>query len=152
MGKPSLTAATADHFRERLAKLEPDSERRFGTLDPAAMLRHMRLACEVGAGEVEVEDESTPVVRSVMFFVITRIMTTWPGGRIKAPDFWTPPADHEFEEERTALLAAMDRFNEKLEKEPDSRAANPVLGSLSTRQWSRLTGIHFHHHLRQFGV
>lgn len=152
MGKPSLTAATADHFRERLAKLEPDSERRFGTLDPVKMMRHMRHTLEAAIGKVEVKDESIPILRHVMYIGICHVITTWPGGRIKAPDSWTPPADKNFDDERTALLAAVDDYVDVLDREPERVGVHPALGPLTVRKWSRYMGFEFHHHLRQFGV
>ncbi len=152
MAKVSLTRETLDHFKERIGRLTPDSERRFGTLDPVRMMRHMRHTLEAAIGEVDVEDESMPILRKVMYIVICYVITTWPGGRIKAPDSWTPPADKNFDDERTAMLAAIDDYLDVLDSEPERVGVNPALGPLTVRKWSRLMGLEFHHPLRQFGV
>ena len=152
MDAMSLTRETADEFRNRINQLSPDSDRKFGKMDVTQMMRHMRLSCDTATGKANVTDKSTPLVRNIMFFAVCHVITTWPGGRIKAPDYWSPPAEHGFEDERKLLLGAIDEFLDKLEQDPSFVAANPVLGPLDQHKWSRLMGIHFKHHLRQFGV
>ncbi len=66
------------------------------------------------------------------------------------PETWLPPADEAFTVEKDLLLAALDRFVEGLEKEPDRRATHTLLGPLTRRSWSRAHGVHFRHHFRQF--
>lgn len=146
-----LTAENKDYFVERINQLKPDSERRFGTMDANQMMRHMRNALETSMGEVEMPGKGIPVVGKLVYFTITHLMTTWPGGKIKAPDYWSPPADREFEEERKALLAAVDRFTEHYASGKPT-APHPMLGKLKPAQWARLNGLHFQHHFRQFGV
>lgn len=152
MNAMSLTRETADEFTNRIHELSPESDRLFGKMDVAQMMRHMRLSLDTATGKAKVPDKSTPLVRDVMFFTFCHVLTTWPGGRIKAPDYWSPPAEHEFDEERRLLLEAIDVFLDKLEQEPSFTAANPVLGPLDQHKWSRLLGVHFKHHLRQFGI
>ena len=152
MNAMSLTRDTADEFRNRINQLTPESERIFGKMDVAQMMRHMRLSLDTATGKETVPDKSTPVVRNVLFFLTCHVMTTWPGGKIKAPDYWNPPAEHEFDEERRLLLDAIDPFLDKLEQDPAFVTSNPVLGPLNQKKWSRLLGIHFKHHLRQFSI
>ncbi len=151
MNKP-LNRESEAMQRARIAKLAANTPRKFGTMDTNAMLRHMRNAVETSLGETDLPDKSIPLVSRVLFLLMTRVITTWPGGMLKAPDFWSPPPDHEFEKERELFLAATSRFLDALEKEPKRSARHPIFGSLSLSQWSRLHGIHLHHHLRQFGV
>lgn len=147
----SLTPDTISGFKMRFEALRADSERKFGTLDPAGMMRHMRNVMETGLGEVSYPDQSKPIVSKLMLFITTRIITTWPGGKIKAPDFWTPPAEEDFEKERELLIASMERFAEKAAQEPSTVVTNPFFGAMTLAQWALLDGIHLHHHLRQFG-
>lgn len=145
-----LNADNKEYFVERIKQLRPDSERRFGTMDANQMMRHMRNALETSMGEVEMPGKPLPGGKAV-YFLITHVMTKWPGGKIKAPDYWTPPADQEFEAEREALLSAVDRFVEHYDAGKPT-APHPMLGSLKADQWARLNGLHFQHHFRQFGV
>jgi hypothetical protein len=148
----SLTRETEADFTSRINALTADSERKFGKMSVEQMLKHLRNAFEVALGERELPDESKPVIRDLMYFLICHVMTTWPGGRIKAPDYWSPPADYEFEQERKELLDALHRFLDTLESAPDRIGKHPILGPLSMEKWSRLMGVHIHHHMRQFGV
>lgn len=141
-----------EYFKEHVNRLTPESERQFGTLDVVGMMHHLRNAFETAAGDVTVEDKSVPIVRTAAFYIVCYVMTTWPGGAIKAPDYWTPSTDNEFDEEHALFLKSMDRFCDMLEEDPTGRAANPVLGPLTRLQWSRLMGVHCKHHLRQFSV
>ena len=152
MNAMSLTREAADEFRNRIKELSPESDRLFGKMDVTQMMRHMRLSLDTATGKATVEDRSRPLVREVIYFTVCHVLTTWPGGRIKAPDYWTPPAEHEFDAERRLLLEAIDGFLDKLEQDPSFTTANPVLGPLDQHKWSRLMGDHFKHHLRQFGV
>jgi len=147
-----LTRQTLADFTGRVEALKSDSQRKFGKMSIEQMLKHLRNAHEVALGEKTMVDESKPILRNVLFFVIARVMTTWPGGRIKAPDYWSPPADFDFDGERKGLLSAMKRFTEALEKTPEKVAVHPMLGPLTMRKWSQLNGAHINHHMRQFGV
>lgn len=148
----ALTRETLPDFTRRIEALRPDSQRKFGKMSVEQMLKHLRNAFEVALGEKTLPDESKPILRDIVFFLIARLITTWPGGRIKAPDYWSPPADYDFDGERSGLLAAMGRFMEAFEKSPEKIGLHPILGPLTMKKWSQLMGVHIHHHMRQFGV
>ncbi len=151
MGITLLIPENKEYFAERIKRLKPDSPRQFGTMDANQMMRHMRNALETSMGEVTMPGKATPVVGKAAYFFITHVMKTWPGGRIKAPDYWTPASDRDFEAEREALLGALDRFMEfYVAGEPT--APHPMLGGLRLDQWARLNGLHFKHHFRQFAI
>ena len=139
-------------YEQRFQGLQPDSERFFGTMDTIQMLRHMRNFVEVSLGLVVVDDNSKLVWRHILYFLSVHVVTTWPGGRLKQPDFWTPPPEHDFDEERRLLIARLLQFVEKLESEPSTVAVCLDLGPMAMKRWSRVHGVHFNHHFRQFGV
>jgi hypothetical protein len=147
-----LTPETKADFVRRIQTLKVDSPRKFGSMSTEQMLKHLSNAVDVALGDVTAPDDSKPVISKILFFTITRVMTTWPGGKIKAPAYWSPPAEKDFDGERDKLLKDLDRFLAALAKEPKKVAAHPLLGKLTLKQWSRLMGIHIHHHMRQFGV
>lgn len=140
-----------DEYTKRLSRLKPDSERKFGTMDPTKMLRHMRLSYETALGETDLKAAPLPMGKLV-YYIITGPMKTWPGGKIKAPDYWSPPAEHEFDEEMRLLTQSMSRYLEKLAESPNEVHAHPMMGKLTVKEWSRLLGPHLNHHLRQFGL
>ncbi len=148
----ALTRETLPDFTRRVEALRVDSQRKFGKMSVEQMLKHLRNAHEVALGDKNMVDESRPFVRDVMFILAARMFTTWPGGRIKAPDYWSPPADFDFDGERKGLLSAMKRFVDALEKSPDKITTHPMMGPLTMKKWSQLNGVHINHHMRQFGV
>ena len=104
-----LDQQNLSYFLGRIEKLSKDSPRKFGTMDVTKMMRHMRNAFETAMGETNLPDASKPFVGKFLYYVITHVITTWPGGRIKAPDYWTPPSDHSYEEERELFVVALKR-------------------------------------------
>lgn len=145
------TPESKTDFDQRLSGLKPDSERKFGKMDATQMLRHMRLSYETALGETDLEDARVPLGKLV-YHIITGPVKTWPGGALKAPDFWSPPAEHEFDEEKDLLTQSMERYLAKLADAPDEVHAHPMMGPLTVKEWSRLLGPHLNHHLRQFGL
>ena len=148
----AFTRHTHGEFASRVQALRADSQRKFGKMSVEQMLKHLRNAFEVALGEKRMQDDSKPIVRDVVLFLVTSVIKTWPGGSIKAPDYWSPPADYEFDRERAELLGAMERFVAAYDASADKVTVHPILGPLTLHKSSRLMGPHMHHHMRQFGV
>ncbi|HYG78614.1 MAG TPA: DUF1569 domain-containing protein [Planctomycetota bacterium] len=62
------------------------------------------------------------------------------------------PAAGEFSAEQNGLEADIRRFIELSEKEPERLGLHPMFGPQPLKKWQRMHGMHFDHHLRQFGV
>jgi hypothetical protein len=139
-------------YAGRLGKISAESERIFGTMDSTKMLRHMRMSYETAIGETDLEIKPIPIVSPVLLFVLSNFIKTWPGGKIKAPDFWSPPAEGDFADELKLLTDAQARFLERLGASPDEVNPHPIFGKMTVAQWSKLLGPHLNHHLRQFGA
>lgn len=152
MKPKALTRETLDEFKSRVNNLTPESERIFGTMDSVAMLRHMRNVIETGLEEATQPNKTIPIIGPTLGFVLCNIITTWPGGKLKVDDFWTPPADQSFEKERELIMAAMQRLTEKIVNEPNKKVQHPFFGKMTMTGWGQGVGVHFHHHLRQFSV
>ena len=73
-------------------------------------------------------------------------------GVLQAPAEYVVTESADLEEEREALLAAIERFLAKCEESPDFRARHPFFGVLTRAQWQRNQGMHLNYHLEQFGV
>ena len=147
-----LDRSTLSVFHGRLSRLTPETPRQWGTMDLPLMLRHLTFAVEMSLGEQAVPDRSVPLVRDLLFAFAFRWFTNWPKGRLKAPAYTVPPPQGDVDAERAALVDRMWRFVDLLEREPDRRAMSPGLGAIPLTKWSRVHGVHFDHHLRQFGV
>lgn len=152
MAKCYLNNQSLPGFKDRIAELTSESKGEWGKLDVLGMMRHLRNVMETAVGDVSYPDESKPIVSNLTFFFATQIMTKWPKGGIKAPEFWTPAAEEDFEKERELWLASLDKFVAEVDKDPTRTTLNPFFGPKSLKQWSLLNGIHMNHHLSQFGV
>ena len=152
MPKLLLNPENVSYHKECVSKLTPDSERKFGSLDAHGMLCHLLSAMQMSLGEIEVADESKPILRSIMRKFAFEWVTTWPGGKIKAPVKLTPTPEDEFEADKQKLLDYFDKFLVALEERPDELTVNPALGPTTIRYWSRIHGMHMNHHFRQFGI
>ena len=152
MAKIYLNGETLPAFRERIEKLTEESERQFGTMNVPAMMRHMRNVMETALGETSYPKQLPEFIGKTVFFFSTQVITNWPKGKIKAPEFWTPHPREDFQEERDLWLASVEKFVEKVENEPQLVVRNPFFGRLTMKQWSLMNGIHMDHHLMQFNV
>lgn len=147
-----LEIASWPVLRARLESLCADTPRQWGTLNPAGMLRHLRFLFDLSLGREPVRDVSLPGVRRLIYWCFFRKFTTWPGGKIKAPSYFTPEAEGDFEHERTKLVASIEAFLDLAGREPARTAVSPMLGPVKLVDWRYIHGAHCDHHLRQFGV
>ena len=146
----AVTKLSIERHIKILDRLQSDSERVFGTLDACGMIRHLRYSYEMSTGKQEAPDESKPVIRTLLWIFAFNILTEWPGGKIKGPDYVTPTPEGDFNEEKKLLVQAMREFVAKLDSNPDEKHVNPGLGPLTLTKWSHLHGVHCHHHYKQF--
>lgn len=151
MSIPLLTTGNVPQIAARLEKLTAESQRRWGTLDAPAMLRHLRRVCELSLGTEPIEDQSNLFTRTVLRFLALYVIP-WPKGKIKAPDHFTPPAEGDVAAEFAKLKAELQRFAEAAEREPGRIRNHPFFGPLTLATWSRVHGLHIDHHCKQFGV
>lgn len=153
MGNPlSLNRQSLPRVGEMLSPLSDDTPRRWGSLSPAAMLRHLRETIDVSLGDSACQDLGNFFTKTrLVQYLITEVLP-WPKGGIKVPKSLLPETTATVEEERTLLLAALDRFVTVLETDPQRTTQHPAFGKLPVSRWSRLHGRHFEHHFKQFGI
>lgn len=139
-------------LRGRLLALQADTPRVWGTMRPVEMIRHLRYLFDLSLGREPVRDVSLRGVRQLIYWCFFRWFTTWPGGKIKAPSYFTPPPGGTLEDERAQLLALVEAFLALAQHEPERRAVSPMLGPVRLEDWRYIHGAHCDHHLRQFGL
>lgn len=147
-----LNKDTIDLFGDRINKIEADSRRRWGTLSPAGLMRHLTYTFDLSLGKETEKDISNIFTRTVLRYLFFHLFTKWPGGKIKAPDTFTPEPADDFEAERRRAIESMQAFAEALAAEPDRKTLSPLLGPIPLSYWSRVHGLHLNHHFRQFDV
>jgi len=142
--------ADRDSLAQRFAELEPGTQRQWGKMDSAQMLRH----CSIALGDLLGD-------RPVKQLFLGKLITPLIRGHIfgEKPFRHNSPTDPlyvvsgswDFETERARLATSIDRVVQRGTAKTDGMV-HPFFGRLSGDQWGRLIYKHFDHHLRQFGV
>jgi hypothetical protein len=133
----------------RLNSLSVSSTRRWGSLDVAGMLQHLRLSAQMTLGELQVASKSKRALQTFPLKHLILYVIPFPKGAPTAPEL--KPVDAAlFEEERAALLKMLER----IANGPHEGAgpAHPLFGPLSWQEWGVATYKHANHHLKQFGA
>lgn len=141
-----------DEVLRRLARLRPDSRRRWGRMTPHQAVCHLRDAFLMGRPEAPVSDANVRY-RTVIKWIALYAPVRWPTGIATRPEIdqagggGTPPAD--FAEDVASLASLV----EAVSRDPGffSGRRHPIFGPLSERAWMRWAWLHLDHHLRQFG-
>jgi hypothetical protein len=149
--KSLFDAGTATDINNRIARLEPGSERQWGKMNAAQAMAHCATALEWAVG-----DSFEPR----MF--VGRILGPLAKSKVLKDDAPmrrnTPTAkslvvanERDLGKERQRVCALIDRFSEG-GPQGCTRRAHTFFGSLTPEEWARLMYKHLDHHLRQFGV
>lgn len=149
--KNLFEASVADELKERISRLQPETQRLWGKMNAAQMLEHCSRGVESALG-----DFKPPRM------LIGKIL----GGLIKSKALGndeplrrnspTLPAlivvdDRDLAVERERLCRLIDRF---VAAGPTGCTTHPhaFFGKLTPDEWAELMYKHLDHHLRQFGV
>ena len=133
----------------RLESLSVSSTRRWGSLEVAGMLQHLRLSARMTLGEMPVASSNKRVFQVFPLKHLILYVLPFPKGAPTAAEL-KPVDAGSFEEERLALLKLLERIGTG----PTEGAgpAHPLFGPMSWREWGVVTYKHADHHLKQFGV
>ena len=150
-----LDAETLQQHRSRLLAIQETTPARWGGMDAARMICHLRAVFEMSLGEIEVPRLISPLIGKPLglfvFYALPRLPRRRKGSSTPIPVL-CPAPDLPFAEEVERLLAAMERFVTRLGTAAEAEAVHPILGSTSMKVWSRVHAVHCLHHERQFGL
>ena len=150
--KHLFDATCADEIKQRILRIDPASEPRWGSMKLAQTLAHCSSGIHMATGEISPERAAFPakllglVIKPLVFGNDKPFRRNSPS----SPELFTAdPRD--FEQERDQLLATIDNF---VSNGPAgcSREPHPFFGRLTPQQWAILMYKHVDHHLRQFGA
>jgi hypothetical protein len=136
---------------DRLKGLEETSQRKWGTMTPAQMLRHCRSQIEF----ILAPSPDTVVLKTPFRFAPVRWLSLyvvpWPENAKTAPEMdvnkkLTDVQD--FEQDKHLILEGLH----KLYHTSNVEAIHPLFGKMGKDQWGRVVWKHLDHHLRQFGL
>ena len=134
---------------DRLRSLSASSTRKWGTMDVAEMLQHLRRSALMCLGDLPVPSANKRAFHKFPLKHVILYVLPFPKGAPTAPAL-KPVDEASFEEERAALLELLERIGTGLREGmgPD----HPLFGPLSRREWGVVTYKHSDHHLKQFGA
>jgi hypothetical protein len=132
---------------DRINKLTPESQCRWGKMNVSQMLAHCQLPIKAAYGTHKVK--GSPLLRIIGPLFKSVLYNEKPYKRSLPTDKTYVVADEkDFEREKTQLLEIISQFNEG----NISAMPHPVFGKLTKEQWSKATWKHLDHHLQQFSV
>lgn len=148
---PSLfEPQTAAEIIERINKLQPNSQRHWGKMNVAQVLKHCSEALGTATGDVQLK---TPFIFKIIGPLIKKkVMENKPykQGLPTAKEFIVTD-EREFEKEKQNVLARIDKFIRNGEAKVDG-LRHPAFGKMTAYEWGYSQWKHFDHHLKQFGV
>jgi Protein of unknown function (DUF1569) len=133
----------------RLRTLSVSSTRRWGSMDVAGMLQHLRLAALMTLGELPVPSANKRVFQVFPIKQLILYVLPFPKGAPTAQEL-KPSVAISLDEERVALLELLERIGTGPRDGPGP--AHPLFGPMTWREWGVATYKHADHHLKQFGV
>ncbi len=151
--KSLINLQCKQEIRVRLAKIRPDSQRRWGRMTASQMICHLD-DCFLGVmGDRPMEIPRGLSLGPVIKWVALYAPMQWPQGATTRPEFdqilggGTPPT--QFDVNVRQLLDSMEKFT--IQPRTFQLRLHPIFKSMSERDWMRWGYLHMDHHLRQFG-
>ena len=141
-------ASARRELRDRLVRLTPSAQRRWGTMLAPQMVAHLVDSMRMAIGEMPVPPKKLPLrftpIKQLVIYCLP-----FPKGAPTAPQL-VSRAPGDWPAECATLLALVDQFAQR------DRAApwpdHPAFGRLTGNAWGVLGYRHIDHHLKQFGV
>jgi Protein of unknown function (DUF1569) len=133
---------------DRINKLTPQSQRKWGKMDVAQMLCHVQAPMSVAFGNTTVK--GSWLMRQILPLFKSSLYNEkpWKQGLPTDKTFITTGLQKDFETEKKIVLDMLNRFTEA----SMTNDKHPIFGRLTKEQWSKATWKHLDHHLKQFGV
>lgn len=151
---PPVTSDTPslDALRAAVGRLHGASERRFGTMSPAQMLRHCSGFIELYLGRVPVSAPIRWIARAVGPLFLKRVVAKspldTPKGLTTLPALRSTPGEEpDLEAERARFLALLDEVDALEGPQP-----HVLYGTTEARTLVDLVRHHTAHHFHQFGL
>lgn len=149
MMRSILNERDRTEISNRVRSLSVSSTGRWGSMDVARMLQHLRLSTRMALGELPVPSANKRVFQMFPLKHLILYVLPFPKGAPTAPELKSS-VSVSFEEERAALLELLEQIGTGPRE--GAGPAHPLFGPLTWREWGVATYKHTDHHLRQFGA
>lgn len=148
---PSLfEPQVATAILERLEKFTPNHERKWGKMNNAQVLTHLRTVLELGTGD---RVEKTTLMGKILGPFIKKVVMNEKPYKPSLPTGanFIIKEEKNFEEEKAKLIAVYKKFIERGEAKVEG-LKHPLFGKLTAYEWGFSQWKHFDHHLNQFSA
>ena len=137
--------------KERIARLTPSSERKWGTMTVSKVVTHCVRGMRMATGELQIP--RIFIGRLIGWKIKSIVMRDNAPFRRNSPTAGELVVKDEpdFEAGRAQLLAEIDRFA-LAGPAGCTRHPHPFFGTMTPDEWAILGYKHLDHHLRQFGA
>jgi hypothetical protein len=138
---------TRQELKQRMARLQPDAQPRWGKMDCVQMLAHNADWFRMLLGEVAVKPNVTWIFRATKHLFV--FWLPFPKNAPSSPELLRTQS-HGIESE----IADINALLEKIAKKDHCHQwpIHAAFGKMSRREWGVFAYRHLDHHLRQFGV
>lgn len=133
----------------RMRSLSATSTRRWGSMDVAAMLQHLRLSARMTLGDLPVTPSNKRAFQVFPLKHLILYVFPFPKGAPTAQELKSD-GTASFEDERAALLELLEQIGTG--PRDGAGPAHPLFGPMTWREWGVATYKHANHHLKQFGA
>jgi hypothetical protein len=149
MARTIFDATARRVLLDRLERLRPESQRRWGKMTPNQMMCHLEDSLRCATGITPAHQRKTVMSNRILRWIIIYLLP-WPKGKAQTVKEMLVTQPGEFEADRGRLKAMLEQAGSR--GAGATWAAHPAFGDLSGRDYGALIYRHFEHHLRQFGV
>ena len=148
MPKSLSNASARRELLDRLERLRPEANRRWGTMTAPQMLAHLADWMLMASGEIKTE----PIKRVLQYPSLKQLAIYWlpfPKGVQTSPELLgrTPL---EWSIEHASVRQRVQSFENLYLK--TRWPEHPVFGKMTPKAWGVFAYRHMDHHLRQFGI
>jgi Protein of unknown function (DUF1569) len=151
MAKSLFEEANYQAIRRRIENLTVNNVQQWGKMDIAQMLAHCCVPLEQAMGKVPFVDESNLFSKTVIKWVVLRMIKNGSMNRNSPTAKSFVVADPRvFDKEKQRLLATIKDFYDKGLTSEIGR--HPGFGMMTNEQWGGLVHLHLDHHLKQFSA
>jgi hypothetical protein len=135
---------------ERIEKLTPGSQRKWGKMNVSQMLAHSNISLETAMGLNVIKPLF--IGRIIGSFLKPKVLGEKPFGKNSPTDkSYIFKSDLQFEEEKLKTIASIKKFFEGGSSQCTNHP-HPFFGKFTPEEWAIFQWKHMDHHLRQFGV
>lgn len=134
---------------DRLARLTPDTPRRWGRMTAPQMLCHLTDAIESSRGPSPAHPATGALTWTPLKQLVIYVMP-WPRGKLESPPDLLVSRPTTWDADVARFRQALDTMAAR--GPGGAWPASDVFGPLTGRDWGALLRTHINHHFTQFGV